>query len=158
MADRVRWLIAIAAITFLAVAIFVGGTVAANVGIELRLPGWLHGSRAHAADVPPTPPLQPDGETPAQGPPSPEVARCISYLQLVTSRTHQHIDRSLVTQSSRWGTIFRADISSTADGTTVSARFVCPTGGPGPHPVEISFLLDTPPLASGPWGDVTVCK
>jgi hypothetical protein len=158
MTYRARWPIVIAAITFLAVAIFVGGVIAANVGIELRLPGWLHGSRAHAADLPPTPPLQPDGETPVLGPASPEVARCISYLRLVTSRTHQHIDRSLVTQSPRWGTIFRADISTAEDGTIVSARFVCPTGGPGPHPVEISFLLDTPPLVSGPWGDVTVYK
>ena len=111
---------------------------------------------ASAAALPSAPPLGPEGESAAANPAGDGVNDCLKYLGLITTRLHDHVDRTLISANQRWGLVLRADVSAPGDGAKVSWRFVCPVSAHGP--VVLSAELNLPPLSSGPWGQVTTFK
>jgi len=105
---------------------------------------------AFAADDPP--PLGPEGDVPVASVSADGVQKCMGLLQSIIGPTRDHLDRTLISSSPVRGPLFRADLASTAGGQVVRWRFVCPISKPGS--VLVSFALDTPPLRSGPWGNL----
>lgn len=98
------------------------------------------------------PPLGPESEHPVAGPPAKTAPGCLALLHRLTLERRDRVGGLLVSDSQRWGVVLRADILSNEGGVAIRTRFVCPLD---PHyGVLISTLLDTQPLASGPWGEV----
>ena len=113
---------------------------------------------AATADPEPMPPLGPEGDAAAPvALADPGVQRCRTLLRQLTDPARDHVDRSLISLSPRWGLVFRADISSRDHAGTWS-RFVCPISGRSPTPVVIAITPNMRALGPGPWGAVTVYK
>ena len=72
------------------------------------------------------PPLGPTDEQPDNQSDPATIAGCVSRARdLVESKLDGHIDRTLVTYSPRWGAVWRADFTFSADGQTTTQRYVC---------------------------------
>jgi hypothetical protein len=100
----------------------------------------------------PTDRVSPDTPSPADMPPYSPVAEApddhgdqttpaecaASARDLVETRLHGRIDRVLITVTSRWGTVWRADFTTTSGGQAQHFRFVCTQSAIAVSPMQMA--------------------
>ena len=102
---------------------------------------WLAGVPAWADD--PMPPLVPTGEIPATQT-DPAFASCLSAIAPLTQQIGAKLGTAHITQSAKWGLVWRADFSLDGTNPRYVNRIVCWKGR-----VAIALGQDVAPLDIG---------
>ncbi len=98
------------------------------------------------------PPLGPDKDMRVMRTDSPEARSCAASAGTMARSLRGRIIRSVFTYSPAWGMVWRGDI--TGGGSAGGWRYICSVDLKGKKRFVVVPARETPPLASGPWGDV----
>ena len=121
-------------------------TLALLIGLTLTAPA--------AADdlMTDLPPLGPETDMRVMRTDTPEARSCAASATTMARGLQGRIIRSVVTYSAGWGMVWRGDISG--GGSAGGWRYICSVDLKGKKRFVVIPARDTPPLASGAWGEV----
>jgi hypothetical protein len=100
---------------------------------------------AQADDAEPFPPVAPEGESAAPG--NPEfVNMCLANSAQAMGNSGWELGKQLLTQSSPWGTIWRADFKIPGNNSTLVNRVICWQEPSEKFKIMFAIGQDVPPL------------